>query len=209
MIGTGDWPYALATYKVAYPDRDYEAIISPAGRTPTDSLIAKCVLADGVEDLVLGGSPAPYFTKDPNEDPAWSASVREQTPPPPPAGMPMFLQGEAGIVVTAGSKCPASFQNQWCAKGSHRQPVAPGSITKTRPWPPAPQWSVSPPPAFAGTPAVSTCAFGVQRLWNRCPRLSRTGRRRQRRNVYAIPVGVISRRFWSWYSVQDHLGRSR
>lgn len=161
VIGWAIGPYALATYKVAYPDRDYEAIISPAGKDANDSLIAKCVLADGVEGLVLGEITGPYFTKDPNQDPAWSASVREQTPPPPPAGMPMFLQqGEADIVVTAGSN--ALLQNQWCAKGvniaslwlpgvNHQDTsVAAGAAMV--------EWAAA---RFAGTPAVSTCAFGV------------------------------------------------
>ena len=161
VVGWAIGPYALATFKAAYPDRDYEAAISQAGKDANESLLGKCVLGAGIEGLVLNEFAGPYFKDDPNGDPAWSASLREQTPPPPPAGMPMFLQqGEADTVVTAGSN--ALLQNQWCAKGvniaslwlpgvNHQNTSVAGGVAMV-------EWSAA---RFAGQPAVSTCAFGV------------------------------------------------
>ena len=133
MIGWAIGPYALATYRWPTRIRDYEAIISPGGQDANDSLIAKCVLADGVEALVLGEITGPYFT-DPNEGSRVVKRARTDTTATA-GGMPMFLQqGEADIVVTAGSN--ALLQNQWCAKGStSRACGSQGSTTKTRPWP--------------------------------------------------------------------------
>jgi hypothetical protein len=152
---------ALVSWDSAYPGRDFKAALTSAGRSQAPSLTAKCILASGLQSLVLQQVTGSMFTANPLQDRAWAQTVREETPPPPPQAMPMFLaQGEADTVVLAGSN--AVLHNRWCAQGvtitslwlpqvSHQDTsIVAGSAVV--------EWALA---RFAGKPAPNTCGLGV------------------------------------------------
>lgn len=152
---------AMVSWQSAYPGRDFESALTSVGRSQVPSLTDQCILGSGLQSLVLEKATGPMFTANPLQNPAWAQTVREETPPPPPTGMPMFLaQGEADTVVLAGSN--AVLQNRWCAQGvtiaslwlpkvSHQDTsIVAGSAVVN--------WALA---RFAGEPAPNTCALGV------------------------------------------------
>lgn len=152
---------AMVSWQAAYPGRDFESALTSVGRSQAPALTEKCILGSGLQSLVLQQVTGPMFTANPLQNQAWAQTVRDETPPPPPKGMPMFLaQGEADTIVLAGSN--AVLQNRWCAQGvtmaslwlpkvSHQDTsIVAGSAVVN--------WALA---RFAGEPAPNTCALGV------------------------------------------------
>ena len=161
VVGWVIGPDALSGWRIAHPDRDFEAALSESGRNQAATLSSLCVADGAVSALVLNTVKGSFFEANPLTDPAWSATVEEETPPPPPAGMPMFLaQGMADKVVLAGSN--ALLQNTWCPQGvtitSLWLPTMSHQNTSIVAGPAVVNWAAD---RFAGAPAVSTCSLGV------------------------------------------------
>lgn len=161
VVGWVIGPDALSAWQVAHPDRDFQAALSESGRNQAATLSSLCVADGAVSALVLNTVKGSFFEANPLSDPAWSATVEEETPPLPPPGMPMFLaQGMADKVVLAGSN--ALLQNTWCPKGvtmtSLWLPTISHQDTSVVAGPAVVDWAAD---RFAGTPATSNCSLGV------------------------------------------------
>jgi len=160
--GTVGWvigPYALVSWRTAYPDRDFMAAVSDAGSARYEQLAQACVTESGISGLVLERASGSFFRADPLSDPAWAATVREEMPPRPT--VPMLLeQGMADTVVLAGSN--ALLQQRWCAAGTGMQSLwlakTSHQDTSVVGGPALVDWALR---RFAGAPMTSTCDLGV------------------------------------------------
>lgn len=153
-------PAVLASWVPAYPDRDFTAIVTDRARKQLDGLDGKCILGDALQGLLNNSLGVQFFSSNPIDDPAWAATIREQTPPAPSADLPLFVaQGTADEVVLAGSN--ATLVQQWCRVRpmttlwlggvSHQDSQAAAG-------PSAISWAAA---RFAGQPATNTCDDGV------------------------------------------------
>jgi hypothetical protein len=161
LVGWVIGPDAYVSYVHAYPDRDFSSVISKTALSRVDNLTSVCVDSSAFSAIVLKQVSGSFFTSNPNDDKAWSQTIAEQTPPRPPAGMPMLLeQGMTDQVVLAGSN--ALLQNQWCAAGTPMTSLwlaKTGHIDTSIVGGPAfVDWAAD---VFAGNTPRSTCALGV------------------------------------------------
>jgi hypothetical protein len=98
-----------------------------------------------------------FFRADPTSDPTWQRAIREQTPPPAPADLPVFIaQSLADHVVLPNTT--AALQTRWCAAGARLTTlwldgVAHNETAKVV-GPAAVTWMAE---RFAGRPATSNC----------------------------------------------------
>jgi len=154
-------PDAYVSYAHAYPERDFNAVISKTALSRMNDFTSACVDASTLAALVLKQVSGSFFTSNPMQDKAWSQTIVEQTPPRPPSGLPMLLeQGMTDQVVLAGSN--ALLQNQWCAAGT---PMTSLWLAKTGHvdtsivgGPAFVDWAAE---VFSGITPRSTCALGV------------------------------------------------
>ena len=108
--------YAIVSWQPAYPDRDFQTALSRSGRNQFTSLSSQCIAAGAASAILLNRINGPFFGASPLTDPDWSATVTEQMPLQPPAGMPMYLaQGMDDAVVLASSNI--KLNADWCAAG--------------------------------------------------------------------------------------------
>jgi hypothetical protein len=98
-----------------------------------------------------------FFAVEPTSLPAWQRFATDQTPPPLPADVPVFMaQGTADEVVLAWPN--AKLQQAWCEAGSTISTLWMGGIghlaAATTAGPTAVAWIAD---RFAGRPAERTC----------------------------------------------------
>jgi len=110
-------PEATIAWSAMNPDLPIEGVITGAGIDNTERLADECIAPAALEGLLRDGLGGQYYTIDPMDSPPWANVVREQTPDPLPADMPvMVAQGTADQVVLAWPN--ALLQKEWCAAGS-------------------------------------------------------------------------------------------
>lgn len=161
LVGWVIGPEALVSWEAAYPDRDFRSVLSPDGVSQVDALNSACVLESTLTSAVLNKVKGAFFSANPLTSSAWKTTVEEQSPPKPPQGLPMLLeQGMSDKVVLPGSN--ALLQEKWCAAGvnmeslwlptvSHQDTSVVGGVAFV-------DWATE---RFAGSPAPSTCSFGL------------------------------------------------
>ena len=97
--------YAFAAYQQAYASRypglQPTSILTDAGAAATPTMANLCLFGD---NLRLHSIARPllgdYVRSDPSTTPPWSTLLAENTPGPPPAGLPVFVaQGGADTLV--------------------------------------------------------------------------------------------------------------
>lgn len=154
-------PELLSSWEHAYPGRDFRSILTDRAVDELPALQDRCVVGAALRGAIEQGAGSNFFASNPVDDPDWSRTIREQTPPPPPTALPMLLvQGTGDQVVLAGSN--ALLQEQWCAAGrsmsalwlggvSHQDAAAAGG-------PSVADWLVE---RRNGLPAPDSCALGV------------------------------------------------
>lgn len=107
----------IESWPTFYPDIPVDSILTDAGRDASARLAAECIAQSGIEALIREKLGQQIFVKNPLEEPLWAAAMKEQTPPPLPASMPMFMvQGTADEVVLPWPN--AMIQQSWCEAGS-------------------------------------------------------------------------------------------
>lgn len=142
-----------------YPDLPIDSILSTSGKDAAARLAAECVTASGLEALVREKFNEQFFAQDPLDNAAWSEALREQTPQPMPASMPVFIaQGTADQVVLPWPN--AIISKEWCDAGSTLSVLWMGGVDHQDAahvgGPSAFQWISQ---RFAGAPAESTCSL--------------------------------------------------
>lgn len=142
-----------------YPDLPVDSILTTAGRNSASRLAVECVEESGLEAILREKLDEQFFAQDPLDVPAWSEALQDQTPPPMPASMPVFIaQGTADQVVLPWPN--AIIAQEWCDAGSTLGMLWMGDVQHQDAahvsGPTAFQWISQ---RFAGRPAQSTCSL--------------------------------------------------
>ncbi len=112
VIGTE----AVVSFQDYYRQFQIMDTVSRSGRAQIETLNSECVRADAVRGELLDKLEGPFFGSNPLANPHWVMIAKQQTPPMPPRGMPMFMsEGTKDEVVLAGTN--ARMQQVWCAAG--------------------------------------------------------------------------------------------
>jgi alpha-beta hydrolase superfamily lysophospholipase len=107
----------IESWPTFYPNLPVDSILTEQGRDASQRLSAECIKESALEALVREKLGQQFFATNPNDNAVWARSLNDQTPPPLPASMPMFMaQGTADQVVLPWPN--AKVQEQWCAAGS-------------------------------------------------------------------------------------------
>ncbi|MGA1089218.1 MAG: lipase family protein, partial [Candidatus Nanopelagicales bacterium] len=150
-------PEAAVAWKAIDPDLPFDGVITEDGQKNTESLAEDCILRAALEGELRSKFGGQYFEINPAESAPWARIVDEQTPPPLPASMPVFVaQGTADEVVLPWPQ--AVLQEKWCAAGSNLTMLWMGDIdhmaaAKTA-GPQVVTWIAD---RFAGKPATPAC----------------------------------------------------
>jgi len=135
-----------------------DAIVSARGQDLTASLAEECVTMaalDGQAQQALGFD---YFSVNPITVPTWRAAAEEQTPPPMPSNVPVFIGQSVTDAVVLGWP-NGQLQNAWCAAGSTLETMWVYNVahqgTAVVIGPDVVRWIAD---RFAGVPAKRTCA---------------------------------------------------
>ncbi|MCX6424537.1 MAG: hypothetical protein NTV96_08345 [Actinobacteria bacterium] len=115
-VGWAIGPEIVESWPVVYLDLPLDGYISPKGQANGARLANECIIAAAIEGLVRIDFGQEFFAVNPaNTD--WGVKAREQTPPPLPASMPVFIgQSTADAVVLPWPN--AVLQEKWCKAGS-------------------------------------------------------------------------------------------
>lgn len=159
VIGWVIGPEALVSFQDAYPDRDFEAIISDVGKRQLNSLNDGCTTGAAIQGMTLEKFGGQFFKSSPVDSPAWAQTGIEQTPKPLPASMPLFMsEGTADTIVLSGSN--ALMQEQWCKAGSDMTVEWLGGVGHLQvaiaSGPSFMEWAVG---QFDGKPAPRNCTY--------------------------------------------------
>jgi pimeloyl-ACP methyl ester carboxylesterase len=156
-IGWVIGPEVAVSWPASYPGTPIEGVLSSAGIDNYVNLAGECAKAAGLEGLVRDQFGQTFFETDPSVQAEWRAVTAEQSVPPMPADMPVYVaQGTADEVVLPGAN--ALLQEQWCAAGSTLTMLWMGGIghmaAATTAGPDVVPWIAD---RFAGRPAGRTC----------------------------------------------------
>ena len=158
-VGWGIGPEVLISWPLADDRLSADEVATATGLRTYEQLAEDCTYDKQLllEVLALRSAGQDFFKVDPMTEPDWAAFVAEQTPPPLPADMPVFLaQGMADEIVLAWPN--AKLQETWCAAGSTISSVWMGGVghlaAATTSGPSAVAWIAD---RFAGLPAPSSC----------------------------------------------------
>jgi len=160
-IGWGIGPEVAISWPTANPSLEPSQVLSATGLDQYERIAEKCTSNKGLlAELALRKSAGQeFFAGNPLENPLWAAYAEEQTPPPYPAELPVFVaQGTADEVVLAWPN--AVLQERWCAAGSNLTMLWMGGVGHLQAaiaaGPSATQWIAQ---RFAREPVQPNCTF--------------------------------------------------
>ena len=150
-------PDVLESWPVYYPDLPIAGVVSKAGQNAATRLVGECIKQSGIEGLLRQTAGEHFFETNPLTIGQWTAAIKDQTPPPLPASMPVFIaQGTTDEVVLPWPQ--AMIEDAWCKAGSAIDVLWMGGIghmaAATTAGPSAVEWIAD---RFAGRPALRTC----------------------------------------------------
>ena len=118
VVGWGIGADVSRGWSAAYPDLPLDYLLTDAARDNYERIANACVYGSFVEGTIrhkIFGQD--FFAENPVDNPLWAQALKDQTPPPYPATLPvMLVQGTADEIVLAGPN--ANLQELWCAAGS-------------------------------------------------------------------------------------------
>ena len=150
-------PEALVGWQYIDPSLPIEGVLTQAGKDNAERLALECIEPAALEGYLRTDVGQNFFTVNPSDNPGWADLIAEQTPPPMPADMPVFIaQGTADDVVLPWPQ--AMLQEQWCQAGSTLTMEWLGGVNHVEAaivaGPAARVWIAD---RFAGRPAPRTC----------------------------------------------------
>ena len=156
-VGWAIGPEAVLSWQSLDPALPIDGTLTGAGIDNYQRLAEECIKLAGLEGLARSDLGQSFFRADPLGNPAWDSLVREQTPPPLPAELPVLLaQGTADQVVLPWPN--AALQERWCAAGSTISSLWMGNVDHLNaPFVAGPQAVVWIADRFAGRPAPRSC----------------------------------------------------
>jgi alpha-beta hydrolase superfamily lysophospholipase len=159
LVGWGIGPEVLVSWPYVDEELSADQVATATGMRTYEQLADDCTYDKQLTLEILGLRAAgqDFFARNPMTLPAWSAFVADQTPPPLPPEMPVFLaQGMADEIVLAWPN--AKLQNTWCEAGSTISALWMGGVghlaAATTAGPSAVVWIAD---RFAGRAAERTC----------------------------------------------------
>ena len=158
-VGWGIGPEVLISWPAVDARLSADQVATSAGLRTYGQLADDCTYDKQLllEILALKSAGQEFFRSNPSSLPNWATFIAEQTPPPLPPDMPVFLaQGTADEIVLAWPN--AKLQEEWCAAGSTISALWMGEVTHlpaaNTAGPAAVSWIAD---RFAGRPATRTC----------------------------------------------------
>ena len=150
-------PEALVAWRAVDPSLPLEGVVTDAGVNNSERLADACIMLAALEGLARNDLGQSFFAVDPVTAPGWSKVIEDQTPPPLPADMPVFVaQGTADEVVLAWPN--SLLQEEWCAAGSSLSMLWMGGVDHMKAaitaGPQAITWIAD---RFADRPVARTC----------------------------------------------------
>ena len=150
-------PEALVAWRTIDPALPLQGVVTDAGANNYQRLADECIMLAALEGLARNDLGQTFFAVDPVTAPGWASVIEEQTPPPMPADMPVFVaQGTADEVVLAWPN--ALLQEEWCAAGSSLSTLWMGEVDHLKAaitaGPEVITWIAD---RFADRPALRTC----------------------------------------------------
>ena len=159
LVGWAIGPEVAVSWPVVERDIELAGVLTNEALRSYPRLAQECTSSNalGIELLARQGTGERFFTQNPVGVTGWRAMTEQQTPPPLPPTMPVFLaQGLSDEVVLAWPN--GKLQEEWCAAGSAISAVWLGGIghlaAATTSGPEAVQWIAG---RFAGEPAPRSC----------------------------------------------------
>ncbi|MSO26837.1 MAG: hypothetical protein EXQ60_02065 [Candidatus Nanopelagicales bacterium] len=146
----------VESWPVVYPALPLDGYISAEGQANSARLAKECITAAAIEGSVRTDVGQEFFVKN-LTDTEWGVKAREQTPPPLPASMPVFIgQSTADAVVLPWPN--AVLQEKWCKADSMIEMLWIGVVshqaTAMTIGPTVVGWIAD---RFAGRPPTRTC----------------------------------------------------
>jgi pimeloyl-ACP methyl ester carboxylesterase len=150
-------PEILQSWPVVYPGLDVTGVVTASGIADAPRVAQECIVRAALEGVVRGGRGEDFFDKDPMSVAGWRTVAEEQSVPPMPPDMPVFIgQSTSDTVVLPWPN--AVLQNRWCAAGSTLDTLWIGDVAHQKTaiviGPQVVRWIDA---RFAGLPATNTC----------------------------------------------------
>lgn len=151
-------PEILQSWPVEYPGLEVTGVVTPSGIADAPRVAQECIVQAALEGVVRGSRGDDFFVKDPMSVDEWRVVAEEQSVPPMPADMPVFIgQSTADTVLLAWPI--AVLQEQWCEAGSTLDTLWIGDVSHQQTaiviGPQVVRWIDA---RFSGLPATNTCA---------------------------------------------------
>lgn len=162
LIGWVIGAEVLRSWPQRYPDLPVNEILTGAAQKNYDRLAQECIKDAGLEaEVRLDAFNEEFFSLNPTQNSLWVAALKEQTPPPLPADMPLLLmQGTADEVVLPQPN--AYLQKTWCEAGTKVTALWMGGVghqlAAAIGGPTAVTWLQQ---IFAGTVPASSCGAAI------------------------------------------------
>lgn len=110
-------PEAIIGWRSIDPDLPLKPLLSDRAAAIYPDIAEECIQAAALDAIARDSLGQSFFDFNPSESAPWAAVIDAQTPPPMPAGMPVFIaQGTADSVVLPWPN--AVLLEKWCAAGS-------------------------------------------------------------------------------------------
>ena len=110
-------PEALVGWQYVDPSLPIDGVLTQAGLDNADRLAEECIEPAALEGYLRSDLGQDFFSLNPADAPGCGEIITDQTPPPMPAAMPVFVaQGTADEVVLPWPN--ALLQQEWCEAGS-------------------------------------------------------------------------------------------
>lgn len=150
-------PEAVIGWRSLDPSLPLEPLLTQRAESIYPDIAEECIAAAALDALARDSLGQQFFEFNPLDSPPWAAVIQQQTVPPMPTDMPVFVaQGTADQVVLAWPN--AVLLEKWCAAGSAVSMLWMGEISHQAAaitaGPEAVSWMAD---RFAGLEAPRTC----------------------------------------------------
>jgi len=105
------------SFPAVYPDLSLEAVGTSDALSGYQELSQRCLIQGILDGEARSFFGEKFFSKNPNDDPAWAAAIAEQSANPTPPEMPVLVVESVndGVVVPPAIE---AMERDWCAAGS-------------------------------------------------------------------------------------------
>jgi alpha-beta hydrolase superfamily lysophospholipase len=110
-------PEVVRAWPNVYSDLNPDDVLTERGIRMTQSLADECVVQAAIDAQVIEARGDQYFSANPMTNSSWKQAAENQTPPPMPAAIPVYIAQSVSDSVVLGWP-NGHLEQQWCAAGS-------------------------------------------------------------------------------------------